>query len=101
VLGLTVSMENWMAVGKAAVDWLVARPRSIHKNRCVGNSFGSFFRHSRDRERAADLRLRRQLQQSRAGLPRHLRGGEPELQEAFHVHGGLHDEAKFDASARR
>ena len=26
VLGLTVSMENWMAVGKAAVDWLVARP---------------------------------------------------------------------------
>ena len=23
VLGLTVSMENWTAVGKAAVDWLI------------------------------------------------------------------------------
>ena len=28
VLGLTVSMENWTAVGKAAVDWLVARPET-------------------------------------------------------------------------
>jgi hypothetical protein len=31
VLGLTVSMENWTAVGKAAVDWLMARPRSIRR----------------------------------------------------------------------
>jgi len=44
VLGLTVSMENWMAVGKAAVDWLVARPEIDHKKiGAFGNSFGSFF----------------------------------------------------------
>jgi dienelactone hydrolase len=44
VLGLTVSMENWAAVGKAAVDWLIARPE-IDSERigAFGNSFGSFF----------------------------------------------------------
>jgi dienelactone hydrolase len=44
VLGLTVSMENWTAVGKAVVDWLVARPE-IDPARigAFGNSFGSFF----------------------------------------------------------
>ncbi len=44
VLGLTVSMENWTAVGKAVVDWLVARPE-IDPSRigAFGNSFGSFF----------------------------------------------------------
>ena len=91
VLGLTVSMENWTAVGKAAVDWLMARPEiDPQKIGAFGNSFGSFFVTLVDRERAAHLRLRRQLQQSRAGLPRDLRGGEPDLQEALHVHGGLH-----------
>jgi dienelactone hydrolase len=44
VLGLTVSMENWTAVGKAVVDWLEARPE-IDPARigAFGNSFGSFF----------------------------------------------------------
>lgn len=44
VLGLTVSMENWTAVGRAAVDWLLARPE-IDPERigAFGNSFGSFF----------------------------------------------------------
>jgi dienelactone hydrolase len=44
VLGLTVSMENWTAVGKAVVDWLVERPE-IDPSRigAFGNSFGSFF----------------------------------------------------------
>ena len=42
--GLTVSMENWTAVGKAAVDWLVARPEiDPQKIGAFGNSFGSFF----------------------------------------------------------
>jgi dienelactone hydrolase len=44
VLGLTVSMENWTAVGKAAVDWLMARPEiDPQKIGAFGNSFGSFF----------------------------------------------------------
>jgi dipeptidyl aminopeptidase/acylaminoacyl peptidase len=44
VLGLTVSMDNWTAVGPAVVDWLVARPE-IDPQRigAFGNSFGSFF----------------------------------------------------------
>ena len=37
-------MENWTAVGKAAVDWLMARPEiDPQKIGAFGNSFGSFF----------------------------------------------------------
>ena len=44
VMGLTVSMENWTAVGKAAVDWLMQRPEiDPEKIGAFGNSFGSFF----------------------------------------------------------
>jgi dienelactone hydrolase len=44
VLGLTVSMENWQAVGQAAVDWLLARPEvDAQRIGAFGNSFGSFF----------------------------------------------------------
>jgi dipeptidyl aminopeptidase/acylaminoacyl peptidase len=44
VLGLTVSMENWTAVGKAVVDWLEARPEiDAARIGAFGNSFGSFF----------------------------------------------------------
>jgi len=44
VLGLTVTMQNWMSVGKPVVDWLLAR-REIDPARIgmFGNSFGSFF----------------------------------------------------------
>jgi dienelactone hydrolase len=44
VLGLTVSMQNWMTVGKTVVDWLLARPE-IDPARIgmFGNSFGSVF----------------------------------------------------------
>ena len=44
VMGLTVSMENWTQVGKAAVDWLMQRPEiDPEKIGAFGNSFGSFF----------------------------------------------------------
>ncbi len=44
VLGLTVSMENWTAVGKPVVDWLMARPEvDPERIGIFGNSFGSFF----------------------------------------------------------
>ena len=101
VLGITVSMENWTAVGKAAVDWLMARPEiDPQQDRRVRQQLRLVLRHHRHGERAAHLRLRRQLQQSRARLPRDLRGGEPDLQEALHVHGGLHRRGKFDAFRR-
>jgi dienelactone hydrolase len=44
VMGLTVSMENWTQVGKAAVDWLMQRPEIDPETiGAFGNSFGSFF----------------------------------------------------------
>jgi dienelactone hydrolase len=44
LLGVYVSMENWIAAGPAVVDWLVARPEIDAKRIGVtGTSFGSFF----------------------------------------------------------
>ena len=44
MLGINVSIENWIAVGRPVVDWLQARPE-IDPDRIgvSGNSFGSFF----------------------------------------------------------
>jgi dienelactone hydrolase len=44
VLGIPVSMENWMQAGRAIMSWLRARPE-IDGERIgiVGQSFGSFF----------------------------------------------------------
>ena len=44
VLGIHVSMPNWIATGGAVADWLAARPE-IDPDRIgvVGSSFGSFF----------------------------------------------------------
>lgn len=44
LLGIYVSMQNWIETGPAVVDWLIARPE-IDANRIgvTGTSFGSFF----------------------------------------------------------
>ncbi len=44
VLGIHVSMPNWIAAGRAVMDWMTARPE-IDPARIgvVGSSFGSFF----------------------------------------------------------
>jgi dienelactone hydrolase len=44
VLGIFFGMSSWMETGKAAVDWLGARP-DVDSERIglAGNSFGSFF----------------------------------------------------------
>jgi dienelactone hydrolase len=44
MVGINVSMENWLAAGKPVVDWLVARS-DIDADRIgvTGTSFGSFF----------------------------------------------------------
>jgi dienelactone hydrolase len=44
VLDIHVSMDNWIAAGKAIMDWMVARPElDPERIGVVGQSFGSFF----------------------------------------------------------
>src|SRR5579875_586798 len=44
ILGIPVSMENWIATGKPVVDWLSARPEiDARRIGVTGTSFGSFF----------------------------------------------------------
>jgi dienelactone hydrolase len=44
MIGVHFSMENWIAVGKAIVDWLIARPEiDAARIGCSGTSFGTFF----------------------------------------------------------
>jgi len=44
VLGVHVSMENWIEAASAIMDWMRARPRSDPERiGVVGQSFGSFF----------------------------------------------------------
>lgn len=44
VLGIPVSMPNWIAAGRAIMDWMVARPEvDPQRIGVVGQSFGSFF----------------------------------------------------------
>jgi len=44
ILGISVTMDNWVATGPSVVDWLAARPE-IDASRIgvAGTSFGSFF----------------------------------------------------------
>jgi Esterase FrsA-like len=91
LLGVYVSMQNWVDAGPVLVDWLLQRPggrraedrRHRHELRLV-------LRHNSRRERAARCRHRRDLDLPRARLPHHLRGGLADLQEALHVDVGLH-----------
>ena len=44
VLGIHVSMPNWVAAGRAVMDWMSARPElDPARIGVVGSSFGSFF----------------------------------------------------------
>ena len=44
MVGITVSMENWLSTGKIAVDWLTSRPEvDADRIGVTGTSFGSFF----------------------------------------------------------
>src|SRR5688500_13338051 len=44
VLGIPVSMENWMEAGRAIIEWMHSRPEvDSERVGVVGQSFGSFF----------------------------------------------------------
>ena len=92
MLGIHVSMENWIAAGPALVDWLVARPetRSRRASASPARSFGSFFGTdlAANEPRYPPLRGHRRPASSPAATrfsrrPRHL-------QKALHVHVGLY-----------
>ena len=91
VLGLTVSMENWTAVGKAAVDWLVARPEiDPQKIGAFGNSFGSFFVTLVTANEPRICACVANSNNLEPGFHAIFEEASPTLQEALHVHGGLH-----------
>ena len=62
MIGLYFSVENWMAAGKALVDWLVARPE-IDPERigASGHELRHLLRHHRRRARAAHQGVRRHV----------------------------------------
>jgi hypothetical protein len=102
VLGLTVSMENWTAVGKAAVDWLTARPEiDPQKIGAFGNSFGSFFV---TLVAASEPRICACVANSNnlePGFHAIFEEASPSYKKRFMYMADFTVEAKFDASARR
>lgn len=98
VMGLTVSMENWRAAGKAAVDWLTQRPE-IDPERigAFGNSFGSFFVTIAT---ANEPRIKACVANSNnlePGFHSIFEEASPSYKKRFMYMAGFTDEAKFDA----
>jgi dienelactone hydrolase len=98
VLGLTVSMENWMAVGKAAVDWLVARPEiDPQKIGAFGNSFGSFFVTIVAANEPRICACVANSNNLEPGFHAIFDEASPSYKKRFMYMAGFTDEAKFDA----
>jgi alpha-beta hydrolase superfamily lysophospholipase len=98
VLGLTVSMENWTQVGKAAVEWLLARPE-IDPARigAFGNSFGSFFVTivtANEPRICACVANSNNLEPGGHSI---FQESSPSYKKRFMYMAGFTDEAKFDA----
>jgi len=97
MVGIPVSMENWMATGPALVDWLAARPEidpdriGIH-----GLSFGTFFGTI---AAASEPRIRACAAMSTCLEPGHhtiFEEASPTFKKRFMYMSGFTDEAKFD-----
>ena len=98
VLGLTVSMENWTAVGKAAVDWLVARPEiDPQKIGAFGNSFGSFFVTIVTANEPRICACVANSNNLEPGFHAIFEEASPTYKKRFMYMAGFTDEAKFDA----
>jgi dipeptidyl aminopeptidase/acylaminoacyl peptidase len=98
VLGLTVSMENWMAVGKAAVDWLVTRPEiDAQKIGAFGNSFGSFFVTVATANEPRICACVANSNNLEPGFHAIFEEASPTYKKRFMYMAGFTDEAKFDA----
>jgi dienelactone hydrolase len=98
VLGLTVSMENWTAVGKAAVDWLEARPEIDPKKiGAFGNSFGSFFVTLVAANEPRICACVANSNNLEPGFHAIFEEASPSYKKRFMYMAGFTDEAKFDA----
>ncbi len=98
VLGLTVSMENWTAVGKAAVDWLMARPEiDPEKIGAFGNSFGSFFVTIVTANEPRICACVANSNNLEPGFHAIFEEASPTYKKRFMYMAGFTDEAKFDA----
>jgi len=101
IVGVKVSMENWIAVGKPLVDWLAARPE-IDADRIgvSGTSFGTFFGTIMT---AHEPRIRALAIVSTClenGCHTIFEEASPTFKKRFMYMSGFTDEAKFDAFRR-
>ena len=98
VLGLTVNMENWTAVGKAAVDWLLARPEiDPGKIGAFGNSFGSFFVTIVTANEPRICACVANSNNLEPGFHAIFEEASPSYKKRFMYMAGFTDEARFDA----
>jgi dienelactone hydrolase len=101
MVGINVSMENWLAAGKPVVDWLVARSE-IDADRIgvTGTSFGSFFG---TLVAASEPRIRACAVISTClepGCHTIFEEASPTFKKRFMYMSAITDEQKFDAFAK-
>src|SRR5262249_32157146 len=98
VLGIPVSMENWIRAGNAVVDWLLKRPEiAPERIGLTGNSFGSFFGTIAC---AAEPRFAACAVTATCLEPGHhtiFQEASPTFKQRFMWMSGYSDEAEFDA----
>ena len=96
MVGINVSMENWTAAGPVLLRLARGAPEVDPERIAVnGTSFGSFFAHDRRRQRAAPARLRGHGDVPRTRRAHDLRRSVADVQEALHVHVGLHRRSRL------
>lgn len=92
------SMENWIATGPAAVDWLAARPEvDVDRIALAGRSFGSFFGTIMT---AHEPRIRACAVSATChepGCETIFQEASPTFKQRFMFMCGMSDEAEFDA----
>jgi dienelactone hydrolase len=101
IAGVTVSMDNWTAIGPVLVDWLAARTEiDAARIGVSGNSFGSFFATvvaaSEPRLKACAV-LATCLE---PGMHTIFEEASPTFKKRFMYMSGITDEAVFDAFAQ-
>lgn len=98
VLGIPVSMPNWIEAGRAIMDWMVARPEiDAQRIGVTGQSFGSFFATI---SAAAEPRYRACAVTATClepGCHTIFEEASPTFKQRFMYMSGYTDEAAFDA----